>query len=505
MPSAITCPKCGAGIVIPPTSSGTFPCPGCGLTIHAAPGAGAPRKSLLEVMSEVGFVWFFALGIAAITAFALWYQTMREADQPTPTENDVAAFEDPVDRMEIYQPENSPREDGLPDNPPAREVAPSPAEDVPRVQVLAALLAAKSEQDLSERELVALIEPSVVTVVVPGKGSGSGFAVGDGRTVITNLHVVGGANAARVKLAGGALIDVEGFLSFSTVADLAVLTLTSEGKLPPLALAGESPEKGDRLLAFGAPFGLSGSVSDGIVSAVRNTENQQTWIQTTVPISKGNSGGPLVNMQGQVVGVNTFMLSPAQGAQNLNFAIAARHVEELLSSAQQNSVQPLRQLPTIRRVGLHRGGSSEHDPAGAVIAQRTLAYWEAFLEANAQGDFSKGGQSPQSLQHDAAVCQSRAEAIRGLEKADVDPTLIKFSTETAVAYEVHGSSKGAMAKIFAPAKSGNAKAAKAYNQLAARANASGQALAKSGELLSPLRSWLSNKYGRHFSGQGGLQ
>src|SRR5204862_6159536 len=115
----------------------------------------------------------------------------------------------------------------------------------------------------------------------------------------------------------------------------------ASGKLPTLPLAEKLPRKGDKVAAFGSPIGLSFSASEGIVSAIRtgtelNTmlpgfgrdrEEHATWVQTTASISPGNSGGPLIDMQGQIVGLNTLIVS---GGNNLNFAISVNDVRALL-------------------------------------------------------------------------------------------------------------------------------------------------------------------------------
>jgi hypothetical protein len=110
-----------------------------------------------------------------------------------------------------------------------------------------------------------------------------------------------------------------------------VLLKVSGRRLPYLALAPtEGLQVGDHVVAIGSPLGLEGSVSDGIVSALRNEEQGANWIQTTAPVSHGNSGGPLLDMRGKVVGVITAGVNPGEG-QNLNFAIPSDEVKLLFS------------------------------------------------------------------------------------------------------------------------------------------------------------------------------
>jgi tetratricopeptide (TPR) repeat protein len=109
-------------------------------------------------------------------------------------------------------------------------------------------------------------------------------------------------------------------------------------KLCPLRLATSAPRQGERVAAFGSPLGLQQSVSEGIVSAVRESKELRPLgpidvnallIQTTAPVSHGNSGGPLVDMKGMVVGVNT-MTFRFLGGENVNFAVAAADVKSVL-------------------------------------------------------------------------------------------------------------------------------------------------------------------------------
>jgi S1-C subfamily serine protease len=216
-------------------------------------------------------------------------------------------------------------------------------------------------------QLVARVDPAVVTIRVTVAGDagreGSGFVVDESGLVITNYHVVEKAMWAHVIFQDKKESKVDGFLACAPGKDLALLKIDPAGrKLPMLRIAGAAPAKGEKVYAFGAPLGFSGSVSDGLVAAVRHADDMREilgdelyvrlleydmdtdWIQTTAPISHGNSGGPLVNAQGEVVGVNT--LAPPVG-QNLNFAVSATHVRHLLRGPP-SIPRPLSELPPRR-------------------------------------------------------------------------------------------------------------------------------------------------------------
>ncbi len=194
--------------------------------------------------------------------------------------------------------------------------------------LIAAAASATAQETLPE--IVRRVKPSVVAVITyDAKGnalmSGSGFFIRPGQ-VLTNLHVLRGAHHADVRtLEGkGKVYSVAGMAGVDDDADLAVLRVN----MPPersraLELSGAMPEDGERVFVIGNPLRLEGSVSDGIVSAVREVPNLGKIIQITAPISHGNSGSPLFNMRGQVIGVVTIKVV---NGQNINLALAASRV-----------------------------------------------------------------------------------------------------------------------------------------------------------------------------------
>lgn len=187
-------------------------------------------------------------------------------------------------------------------------------------------------QGFSLAELVKAAEPSVVritTLTDSGEGVGTGFLVKNDGTVVTNWHVIENASEATATLADGRTFGIRGCLGADPHTDLALLQIDCPAHLlpRPLKVSPTLPDKGEKVFALGNPMGLSDSVSDGIVAAVRSgtelhPDLRATVIQHTAPISQGNSGGPLINSRGEVVGVNTLASGP--GVQNLNFAISSR-------------------------------------------------------------------------------------------------------------------------------------------------------------------------------------
>jgi len=173
-------------------------------------------------------------------------------------------------------------------------------------------------------------------------GFGSGFVVDASGLVATNFHVLGSASSAQATLRDGSKLGIAGCCAYDADADLAVLQLTNPPdnlEVLPLATWGE-PHLAADVIAIGHPQGFKFTATTGIISAVHttaelprpyrqflNAPDNQVWIQTNAAISGGNSGGPLLNMQGAVVGINTWVAS----GENLGFACDVRHLAELLA------------------------------------------------------------------------------------------------------------------------------------------------------------------------------
>ena len=184
---------------------------------------------------------------------------------------------------------------------------------------------------------------------------GSGFVVSENGVIVTNYHVLDGATSVLIEINGQVYEDIQ-VLAYNENWDLAVLKVDASG-LTPLVLAGsvEDARLGEQVIAMGNPEGLKKTVSDGIISTLyrRLEDFDYDHIQTTAPISKGSSGGPLMNMRGEVIGVNTLTYMTGQ---NLNFAVPIDMVHNMLA----NQGQPM--------------GIAEVFGHGS--AQQTVAYFE---------------------------------------------------------------------------------------------------------------------------------
>ena len=192
-------------------------------------------------------------------------------------------------------------------------------------------------------DLVRRIKPSAVAIeTFDARGEklsrGSGFFI-DVDRVVTNRHVIDGAYRAEVHLNSGNIYQVKNVIAVDAEGDLALLKVEAPPNLVrPLSLDRTSPQEGESVVVIGNPFGLEGSVTNGIVSAVRDIPGFGRIIQITAPISPGSSGSPVVNMQGQVIGVATLQIT---GGQSVNFAIPSERIAQLHRSAQSTSPQTM--------------------------------------------------------------------------------------------------------------------------------------------------------------------
>jgi serine protease Do len=173
---------------------------------------------------------------------------------------------------------------------------------------------------------------------------GSGFVVDASGIIVTNNHVIDGADEISVTLHDNTTLRAE-VVGTDPSTDIAVLRVKPEQPLTAVAFGdSDSAEVGDWVLAIGNPFGLGGSVTAGIISA-RGRDiragRYDDFIQTDAAINRGNSGGPLFNLQGQVIGINTAIYSPSGGSIGIGFAIP--------SNLAKNIVAQLRETGRVRR------------------------------------------------------------------------------------------------------------------------------------------------------------
>jgi tetratricopeptide (TPR) repeat protein len=234
-------------------------------------------------------------------------------------------------------------------------------------------------------ELVKRIKPSAVAIeTFDSKDNtiarGSGFFIAADR-VITNRHVIERSSRVEIHLLDGKKFPVRGVLAVDGEGDLALLAVdVPRGLAPPLPLVRSAPQEGESIVVIGNPYGLEGSVSNGIVSAVREISGYGKIIQITASISPGSSGSPVVNMAGQVIGVAT--LQAAEG-QNLNFAVPAERISQLKI----NDVQTFSSLSAETQKNKRSSAERLYLQGLAQLSRddyaRALSYFEKAVETDA--------------------------------------------------------------------------------------------------------------------------
>ena len=198
--------------------------------------------------------------------------------------------------------------------------------------LVVSLLLTKITLSQSAVEIAEKTIPLTVSIIMKDKfkktlSLGSGFIVGKGK-VITNVHVITGAFY-------GEIIEdntkkthkIEGYTSIDKLNDLVLLSVPTLEK-NGLQVSNSIPKIGQKIYAIGNPIGMSGTISEGIVSAIRLESNIQL-IQITAPISPGSSGGPVINDSFEVIGVSVASLTSGQ---NLNFAVPGKYVNDLITN-----------------------------------------------------------------------------------------------------------------------------------------------------------------------------
>jgi S1-C subfamily serine protease len=193
---------------------------------------------------------------------------------------------------------------------------------------------------LSAVDIYDQVRPAVVeiTSTVGGQGvfqpqaegSGSGIVIDDQGSILTNYHVISGADSLEVTFADGSVTSAH-VVGTDPGNDLAVIKAEVDGQTLTVASLGDSDtlRVGDSVLAIGNPFNLEGTLTQGIVSALgrtyapgQSTRPIRDMIQTDAPVNPGNSGGPLVNCQGKVIGINTLLENPTGESVNVGVAFA---------------------------------------------------------------------------------------------------------------------------------------------------------------------------------------
>jgi S1-C subfamily serine protease len=321
-----------------------------------------------------------APALIAIAALGLFWTTTRRAPDPPA----LTAINPPRDKGSV---------------PPATPVPPTTVEpatpsdarglaDHPTLPLMIHPDSALSQPavDAPLEDVVARAMPAVVLIETPDS-RGSGFFVKPD-TILTNAHVVGAETSVTIRRAGGDKMSAR-VVSVAPELDLALLKTSAPFENQPVVQLGSLARvrPGQEVVAIGSPLGLlQNSVTRGIVSAIRQL-GAVTVIQTDAAINPGNSGGPLLDRQGDVIGITTMGVQAAQG---LSFAVASDHAQQLLDGKRSTSTAtPLSSLNTTLQSagaatgsdGIRQKGTATYDKTLAQLARRADGldeYWRRF-------------------------------------------------------------------------------------------------------------------------------
>jgi S1-C subfamily serine protease len=284
--------------------------------------------------------------VGGLAMVPMWSAT----SEPTTTVADAAETPSyqPLPKIEIPEypdePEASPAS--------SRPVAASPAGNGVAPETLSPAPAASAAPAALE-DVIGRVLPAVVTIDSPG-GRGTGFYIRPDR-VLTNHHVVDGQTS--VQLLSGNVKRTAVVMNVSAGTDLAILQVYNPDPQQVTLPLGtiNRVRVGEEVIAIGSPLGvLSNTVTRGIVSAVRRT-GETVLIQTDAAVNPGNSGGPLLNRSGQVIGINTMSFTRAQ---SLSFAVAVDHATTLITGQRTSLAAP---APHEQMASAIRGGPSDGD------------------------------------------------------------------------------------------------------------------------------------------------
>ncbi|MBF0479983.1 MAG: tetratricopeptide repeat protein [Candidatus Omnitrophica bacterium] len=223
------------------------------------------------------------------------------------------------------------------------------------------------------KDIFARVSQSVVFISVNGgKSLGSGFIISPDGVIVTAVHVLANSTDVKVRLKDGMELPVKWVLYQDNRKDLAVIKIDAQN-LPALPLGNKnSMSIGDKVYCIGNPLGLDYSLSDGLVSGFRNLEGV-SYVQFTAPISPGNSGGPVVNASGEVIGIAEMVLTGQEKiAQNLNLAAAVNELPPDVASLPPTEYEQSKGIYLSKADQLVQEGSQQYAQGNKEKAEKMI-------------------------------------------------------------------------------------------------------------------------------------
>jgi hypothetical protein len=260
----------------------------------------------------------------------------------------------------------------------------------------------------------------VVLIRTP-TGLASGFVAAPDGKIVTNFHVIRGATQAIITTSDHTEYRDVQVTAVDAPHDLAVLQIPASN-LQPLTLADSRLAKpGEHVVAIGNPLGLGGTVSDGLLSAIREA-GQVPVLQISAPISPGSSGGPVLDDHGEVIGVSTFLI---KGGQNLNFAVAINAVRPMLASTQQHTLAAIAAMTPTRHIPSHPASFLDHCPVAQLktvidaLRRAVQLGGPLYDQGNAEAAYRIYESASLDIQRNTAQCPGPKQALAdGITEAE---------------------------------------------------------------------------------------
>ena len=272
------------------------------------------------------------------------------------------------------------------------------------------------------------------------QGLGSGFIISGDGLIVTNNHVIDGATTVTVKFADGSEHEAT-VVGADPLTDIALLDIEGTG-LPTVAFgSSDAMRVGDEVIAVGNPFGLGGTVTTGIVSAKDRNINAgpfDEFIQTDAAINRGNSGGPLFNDQGEVIGVNTAIFSPNGGSAGIGFAVPSDLVSKIVADLQDDGqidrgwlgvqIKPVSEdVAEVLGLDAGQGTQVEEVIAGTPAEKAGLKAGDIVLSFDGT-DIKEARDLTRAVASTAPDTSSTIEILRKGERMTLDVTLANRAT-----------------------------------------------------------------------------
>jgi serine protease Do len=253
------------------------------------------------------------------------------------------------------------------------------------------------------------------------QGQGSGFIISSDGFVVTNNHVIDGATKIQVSFDDDSKFDAK-LVGTDQRTDIALLKIESNKTFQSVKLSDKNPRVGDWALAVGNPFGLGGTVTAGIVSALARDigSGPYDYLQIDAAVNRGNSGGPTFNLDGEVIGVNTAIFSPSGGNVGIAFAVPAKTVKEV--------IQQLKSGGTVSRGWLGVKIQNVDEDTAASIGM-SEAHGALVSEVTPNGPAAKAGIKTQD-----AILQINSDKIA--DSRDLARKIAELAPDTAVDVKV---------------------------------------------------------------------